>query len=154
MSNQGRHAGSKACRSFTAINVKSSLGGASAPRSRPGQSPRESSVPALAPAVRRSHSRRVSAVGMSNAIRASPVRSASSRSEKRADGDVFVHVVPLISHTAADMAIVGALLGRGAKKSWKPRQRRRNVPAIHKGYDQLVIRALNIDSVRNGFTGQ
>ena len=38
-SNHGRQASSRACRSFTAMNVKSSWAGASAPCRRPGQTP-------------------------------------------------------------------------------------------------------------------
>src|SRR4029077_10139017 len=59
-SNHGRHASSKACRSFTAMNVKSLWAGASAPRKRPGQTPSDNN----APPDRRSHWRRVSAAGM------------------------------------------------------------------------------------------
>ena len=51
------------------------------------------------------------------------------------------------SDAAADETPVGALLGRGTKKSWEPGQRRRYATAIDKRDDQFVIGALNIDSV-------
>src|ERR1700730_15996192 len=63
-SNHGRQASSRACRSLTAMNVKSSWAGASAPRRRPGQTPSDNN----APADRRSHSRRLRAADMRNAI--------------------------------------------------------------------------------------
>ena len=45
-----------------------------------------------------------------------------SRSEKSANGNVLVHVVPVNPYAPADEPPVGALLGRGAKKSWEPCQ--------------------------------
>src|SRR4029453_7611848 len=60
-SNHGRQASLRACRSFTAMNVKSSWAEASAPCRRPGQTPSDNS----APAERRSYWRRVTEAGMS-----------------------------------------------------------------------------------------
>jgi hypothetical protein len=57
------------------------------------------------------------------------------------------------SDASAYESPVGALLGRGAKKARKPGQRRGNAAAIHKRDDQFVVGALNIDSVRDRFTG-
>jgi hypothetical protein len=58
------------------------------------------------------------------------------------------------SDAAAYESPVGPLLGRGAKKSREPRQRRGNAAAVHKGDDQFVIGARNIDGVCYRFTGQ
>ena len=58
------------------------------------------------------------------------------------------------SNAAADEAPIGALLGRSAKKSWKPCQWRRDAAAVNERDNQLVIGALNIDGIRDWFTGQ
>ena len=57
------------------------------------------------------------------------------------------------SDASADESPVGALLGRGAEKSRKPFQRRRNTATVHERDDQFVVGARDIDSVRDGFTG-
>src|SRR5206468_3421590 len=77
-----------------------------------------------------------------------------SRREKSANRDVFVHIFPVNPYASADKPPVGALLGRGTKKSRKPRQWRRNTPTVHKRDNQFIVGALNIDSVCNRFTGQ
>ena len=77
-----------------------------------------------------------------------------SRSEKSANGNVFIDIVPVDSDAAADETPVGALLGRPAEESRKPCERRGNAATIHERDDQFVVSALNIDSIRDGFTGQ
>jgi hypothetical protein len=57
------------------------------------------------------------------------------------------------SDASAYESPIGALLGRGAEKSREPLQRRRNTATVHKGDDQFVIGARNIDSVCYRFTG-
>jgi hypothetical protein len=46
------------------------------------------------------------------------------RSEKGPNGNVLIDVFPMNSDASAYESPVGALLGRGAKKPRKPRQRR------------------------------
>ena len=77
-----------------------------------------------------------------------------SRRKKGANRNIFVHIVPVNSNAAADKPPVSALLRCGAKEPWEPGQWRRNTAAVNERDDQLVICALNIDSVRNRFTGQ
>src|SRR5205807_6436016 len=74
-------------------------------------------------------------------------RADSSRREESANRDVFVHIFPVNPYAPADKPPVGALLGRGTKKSRKPRQWRRNTPTVHERDNQFVVGALNIDSV-------
>jgi hypothetical protein len=73
--------------------------------------------------------------------------------EKSTNRNVFVDVVPVNSHAPADKPPVGALFGRSAKKAREPRQGSGYAAAIDERDDQLVIGALNIDSVRDRFTG-
>ena len=49
---------------------------------------------------------------------------------------------------------VGVLLGRPAEESRKTCERRGNAATIHERDNQIVVSALNIDSIRDGFTGQ
>jgi hypothetical protein len=58
------------------------------------------------------------------------------------------------SDAAADESPVGALFGRGAKKSRESGEWRGNTATIDERDDQLVVGACNIDGVCNWFTGQ
>jgi len=69
------------------------------------------------------------------------------RSKQGPNRNVPIDVFPVNSDAPADESPVGALLGRGAEKSRKPLQRRRNTATVHERDDQFVIGTRNIDRV-------
>jgi hypothetical protein len=75
------------------------------------------------------------------------------RSEKRANRNVFIDVIPVDADATADEPPLRSLRRGSSEQPWKPLQRGRDAATVSKSDKQLVVGARHIDGICHRLTG-